>query len=406
MPDNSDEVDVAYRDQLCAEGIRFVGRLAHTTHSLRTYSIDSPAIGFGLEGMAAAGQAMVSLGGTTRVKVVGEQISVGAFRVNPPPGMIEAARRLRTWLRQRGVAAIELTKPPSGEDIKGMLRVLVSLDPAAGEVSEGDAALALQAEKIRGFRFITCDPNASDDELLDEDPAVNALRRYLRSARVLQRFHEQGPEPAVLLELSRAVQGMVDLVFGDPIRALVLTSAHEVLPYDVRHPLNRLILSLACGRRLGMQPKELLELGMCALSADIALYSLPEDLLAQPRALSEAEKARLHHAPLESARTLFGAGDLSPALRRRMLVAFELRLGADRSGYPVPLAWPTLHPFSRLIDICGAYDAMVSERPWRPAMAPDDALSHLRVGRGRRYDALMVDELDEMLNTHLLEGGR
>ncbi|MFT4975876.1 MAG: hypothetical protein ACI8S6_001769 [Myxococcota bacterium] len=394
--------DVAHRDQLCAEGIRFIGRLSHTTHSLRTYSIDSPAIRFGLEGMAAAGQGIVALGGTTRIRVIGEQISIGDFTINPPPGMVDAARRMRTWLRERGVAAIELTGPPSADDVKGMLRALYSLEPSLGELEEGDAATALQANHVQSFRFITCSPSASDDELLDEDAAVVAIRRYLRTARVLQRMHEQGPEPAIVLELMRSVQGMVDLVLSDPIRALVLSIDRDVLPYDIGHPLHRLILALVCGRRLGMQPRELLELGMAALCADLALYNLSEELLAQTRELTPAELGRVHRVPLETVQILLGAGDLSPALRRRLLVAFELRLGADRSGYPVPLTWPELHPFSRLSAVCDAYDAMTSQRPWRAAMPPEEALSRLRTQRGRRYDALMVDELDELLTTHLL----
>jgi len=398
-----DEPDVAHRDLLCAEAIRFIGRLSHTTHSLRTYSINSPAIRFGLEGMATASQSMIALDGTTRIKIVGERISVGEFTINPPPGMVEAARRLRSWLRVRGVAAIEVTAPPSADDVLGMLRALSGLDPAVRTVEEGDAATALQAEGVSSFRFVLCPPSDSDDAMLDEDPAVNTMRRYLRVARGLQRLHEQGPEPAVVLELTRAVQGMVDLVLSDLIRALVLTGDQDVLPYATRHPIHRLILALGCGRRLGMQPRELLEMGLCALIADVPLYNLPPALLEKRGKLSDAERQRVQRVPLDNVQQLLGAGELSPALRRRLLVAFELRLGADRSGYPIPITWPALHPFSRLIAVCGAYDAMISARPWRPAMPPREALSRMRTLRGKRYDALMVDELDEMLNTHLFE---
>jgi HD-GYP domain-containing protein (c-di-GMP phosphodiesterase class II) len=218
---------------------------------------------------------------------------------------------------------------------------------------------------------------------------------------VVQRLHEQGPEPAVLLELNRAAQGLVELVLHDPTRAMVLTTGRGVLPYAVTHPIHRLLLAVVAGRRLGMQQKELLELALCALSADLSLYGLPPEILDKPGPLSPAERARVEQHPLQTVAALLSAGELSPALRRRLLVAFELRLGADRSGYPVPLVWPELHPFSRLIAVGDAYDALLSERPWRPAQTPSEALSWLQQQRGLRYDPLMVDELEDLLRTHL-----
>jgi hypothetical protein len=400
--DGSDTEEFEHRDQLCAEAIRFVGRMAHTCHSLRTYDLNSPAIRFGLRGMSMAGQGMVTLSPMVRLKLLGERVHVGEFTVSPPPGMLEAANRLRIWLRVRGVAAIDIVNPPTVDDIKGMLRALESLTPEDQEIQEGDALAALEKESVSAFQFVACPPDASDDELSDEDPAVGALRCYLRLARVLQRLQEQGPEPAVLLELRRATQRLVELVQKDLIRALVLTQTHGVHPHSVHHPIQRAILALACGQRLGIQAKELEELGMCAFCCDIALYQIPQEQRYETRALTQDQLLQLYRSPLDSARQLLGTGDLNPSLCRRILVAFEFRLNADRSGYPVPLSWPSLHPFSRLLSICDIYTMMVFPPPRRKPLLPAEAVAHLREHRGRQYDALMVDELDDLVNTHLL----
>ena len=387
------------RDQLCDEGIRLVGRLAHTVKSLRTYSINSPAIRFGLEGMASAGAALVAMSeGPVQLRLSGDRVAVGDYPVSPPPGMLEAVRFLRAWLRERGIAGIVLADLPTAEDIKDLLRVLYELDP--DHLEEDEANTALQKLGVQRVRFLACRPGDGDEDG-DEDPAVGALRVYLRAARDVQRLIEQGPEPAVLLELNRAAQGLVDLVLHDPTRAMVLTTGRGVLPYAVTHPIHRLLLAVVAGRRLGMQPRELLELGLCALSADLGLHRLPEGLLSRAAPLTPGERGRMQLHTVQTVAVLLGAGELSPALRRRLLVAFELHLGADRSGYPEPLVWPELHPFSRLIAVVDTYDALVSVRPWRPARTPAEALAILQEQRGKHYDALMVDELEEVLRTHL-----
>lgn len=401
-PDGSTVEGFAHRDQLCAEAIRFVGRMAHTCHSLRTYSLDSPAIRFGLRGMSMAGQALVAFSAPVRIKLLGEHIHVGAFTVSTPPGILEATNRLRLWLRVRGVVAIDIISSPSVDDIRSMLRALERLSPETRAVLEGDALVALEQESVSAVQFVSCPPDASDDELSDEDPSVFALRCYLWLARVVQRLQEQGPEPAIILELRRASQRLVALVQKDLIRALVLLQANNVHPHNIHHPIQRAILALACGQRLGIRTQELEELGLCALCCDLALYTIPEAHRYETRAMTQAQLLQLYHAPLNSTRQLLSTGGLRPSLRRRVLVAFELHLNADRSGYPVPLSWPALHPFSRLLSICEDYTMLVSPPPRRKPLRPAEALPHLRAKRGRQHDALMVDELDDLVNTYLL----
>jgi HD-GYP domain-containing protein (c-di-GMP phosphodiesterase class II) len=48
--------------------------------------------------------------------------------------------------------------------------------------------------------------------------------------------------------------------------------------------------------------------------------------------------------------------------------------------------------------VCDAFDAMLSHRPWRPAMSTEAALAELRRGAGSQFDTAVVDAFDAVID--------
>ena len=398
------EPDLALRDQLCGEGVRMMGRMAHTIRSLRTWPIDSPAIRFGLNGVATAASNICTMAGEVSLVLAGDRVRVGDYPVSPPPGMLSALRELRDWLRERGITGFTLSGQPGPAEVRAALAVLRELEPGTPPDEEA-LNEPLVSAGVSSIRFVASRPTKSGLAGVDpdEDPSVSILRLYLRGLRGVARLNEQGSTPAIQLELTRLVQGIIDLLTDDARKALALLGARGAAPSSETHPLHRTILALVMGRRLGMQEKELLELGLCALTADHGIIHVPRAILDKAGSLTPEERTVMQRHPLETVRNLFGAGPLSPALRRRLLVAFELRQGFDRSGYPQPLLWPELHPFSRIICLVDAYEALRSVRPWRPARSAARTMEILGKGASRRYDPMLLEELSDMLKAYRFE---
>ena len=63
----------------------------------------------------------------------------------------------------------------------------------------------------------------------------------------------------------------------------------------------------------------------------------------------------------------------------------------DGAGYPDNLVGEEIPLGARIISVCDAYDAMVSDRPYRAAMSPADALAELLHCAGRQFDPTVVD---------------
>ena len=62
----------------------------------------------------------------------------------------------------------------------------------------------------------------------------------------------------------------------------------------------------------------------------------------------------------------------------------------DGEGYPDGLAGEGIPLASRVIAVCDAYDAMTSNRPYRPARSPMEALAELQAHSGTQFDPQVV----------------
>src|SRR5687768_16272871 len=63
----------------------------------------------------------------------------------------------------------------------------------------------------------------------------------------------------------------------------------------------------------------------------------------------------------------------------------------DGSGYPDGLAGAEIPIGARILSVVDCYDALTSDRPYRPKLADSEAIKILMQRRGRMYDPLIVD---------------
>lgn len=120
---------------------------------------------------------------------------------------------------------------------------------------------------------------------------------------------------------------------------------------------------------------------------DIGKVGVPDAVLLKPGPLTgvETEVMRRHVIiGVEIALKLKSAKGLVPIIRHH-------HERFDGAGYPDSLAGPAIPPAAMIVSICDAYDAMTSDRPYRPAMRSDQAVAELRNGSGSQWDPRLVD---------------
>ena len=62
----------------------------------------------------------------------------------------------------------------------------------------------------------------------------------------------------------------------------------------------------------------------------------------------------------------------------------------DGKGYPDGLDTDHIPLGARIVAIADAYNALISHRPYRPALSPEKALQTLQAGAGRQWDSYLV----------------
>jgi HD-GYP domain-containing protein (c-di-GMP phosphodiesterase class II) len=166
-----------------------------------------------------------------------------------------------------------------------------------------------------------------------------------------------------------------------------LVSALEVQdPATSRHALAIVELAVGVGRRLGLAPAALRRLEHGAALHDIGKIGVASELLRKPAPLDEQETLAMRCHPE------LGARILEPVARLRD-VAPIVRASHERydgTGYPDGVAGDAIPLEARIVAVCDAFDAMVSDRPYRGAMSREAATAELHAGAGSQFDPRVV----------------
>jgi putative two-component system response regulator len=77
----------------------------------------------------------------------------------------------------------------------------------------------------------------------------------------------------------------------------------------------------------------------------------------------------------------------------------------DGSGYPDGLKGPQIPLAARIVRLADVYNAMISERPYKPAWEPARAAEAIRQGSGTLFDPAVVDAFQRLFEAGRLDPG-
>lgn len=158
-------------------------------------------------------------------------------------------------------------------------------------------------------------------------------------------------------------------------------------PYTRGHSdrVAQFALMIADSVELSFEQKTALE--MAAYLHDIGKIGISEEILLKPGKLSDEEMGQMRHHPL------IGANILKP-------IAFPWPIAPvvrhhhehfDGRGYPAGLKGEEIPLLARVLTVADAYEAMVSDRPYRRGRSDEDAVLELRRCSGTHFDPRIVD---------------
>jgi len=158
--------------------------------------------------------------------------------------------------------------------------------------------------------------------------------------------------------------------------------------YIFSHSLNVTLYALAIGIELKLPPKELEQLGLGAILHDVGKMMVPEEILTKPGRLT-AEEFKIIKAHAEDGFELLRKVPAIPLVVAHCAYQHHERLNG--AGYPRGLKGESIHLFGRILGVADVFDAVTSNRVYRPAMLPHEGLEILFSGSGTLFDPIVVD---------------
>lgn len=140
-------------------------------------------------------------------------------------------------------------------------------------------------------------------------------------------------------------------------------------------------------RELGLEGPDVDLIVTAARVHDIGKIGTPDEVLKKPGALTAEERAIIEQHPVHGVELLARHPDFS----RGVAMVRHHHERWDGQGYPDRLAGHAIPFGARVIAVADSFDAMTSDRPYRPGMAPERAEQILRDGRAMQWDAQIVN---------------
>jgi diguanylate cyclase (GGDEF)-like protein/putative nucleotidyltransferase with HDIG domain len=312
---------------------------------------------------------------------------------------LSSSLRLATgWRRSDagGAAAIPRLGPASWLATRrsGPIATLVGVTTLAAlavlGISQASYLTAMLAPAIGGVAIL----------VLRRETMVRAERDSAAIAR--ERAEELRRGADTLRTLNRSLQRANGLLRDRSAAAMeTLSAAVDARDsHTAGHSRRVQTLAMLLGRELDLSDAELEVLNHAALFHDVGKLAVPEAILLKQEKLGDLDWVVVRRHPEEGARLIEHLGfleDALPAIRHH-------HEHYDGSGYPGKLAGEDIPLGARIIHLADALDAMLTSRPYRPALEPLAALEEIRGGAGAQFCPRCVDALDAVMLAEFAKG--
>jgi diguanylate cyclase (GGDEF)-like protein len=146
-------------------------------------------------------------------------------------------------------------------------------------------------------------------------------------------------------------------------------------------------LACATAKRLGVPQEDMEATRQTALLHDVGKVAIPDEILSKPGPLDESEWAFMKRHTVIGERIISAA----PALAAVASFVRSTHERHDGRGYPDGLAGDEIPLISRIVAVCDAYDAIVTDRAYRDARDSPTAIEELRNCSGTQFDSKVVE---------------
>ena len=151
--------------------------------------------------------------------------------------------------------------------------------------------------------------------------------------------------------------------------------------YTFQHCLNVAMLSISTGISLKLSEQDLLDLGLAGMLHDIGKMLIPIEILNKPSTLTKEEFEIIKTHPVNASKQL---RNMVPHEVLRAVEDHHERL--DGTGYPHEKRDNNISLYARILSISDVYDSLISDRPYRKSIFPNEVVEYLMGCADKQFD--------------------
>jgi putative nucleotidyltransferase with HDIG domain len=232
-------------------------------------------------------------------------------------------------------------------------------------------------------------PEIEDLESFSFKTIYDNPKIYLQSVAVVKAvFNSILERKSINLEaINKVVDKVVEVTVKDNRPLVYLTKIHNYSEYLYHHSVNVSIYAAAVGKLLNMNLRDLRALTFSGIIHDIGKLFIPKEILDKPGKLSPSEYETVKKHPELGVEFLKRLNIDGTELK--MVIEHHER--SDGSGYPKGLKDDEISVFGKIGAVCDVFDAITSDRVYKNAKNPNDAIKEMSPMSGKQLNKTIFE---------------
>jgi len=314
-------------------------------------------------------------------------------------GALDSVNFLTREFERRDIGGFSTTRPVTSQEIRDFLWVFSGEYQVKEDGVDGHELPSLKLARYAQVKELLDKLQAEPDLNEQIDRKKYLMTVYSRSIFFMRMYFQKiakNDYSVPFAKAGRLVQDFVDLCHDQRTHFLGVTTCKSDTDYLPYHSVNTCLLSVVFGQELGLDKRQLHDLGMAALFSQIGLVGMPQNVLARPGGLTPEERREIDLYPLRSAKKILFTRGLDKTAMMRIVAAYESKV-----DYAIPRKLPDgdielvmpkmgLGMYGKIIAICECYDALTSKRPFRDAYGPEIALALMSSQIKYKFDPILL----------------
>lgn len=196
-------------------------------------------------------------------------------------------------------------------------------------------------------------------------------------------------EKETISKLNNAVKGFI---------SAITAILERKVPYTEGHQLKVAKLATFLAKKLNTAPDQCQGIYMASRIHNLGKVYIPATILNRPGQLSDLEFNLIKTHP-QAGYDILRKIDFPWPLAD---IVYQHHEKLDGSGYPQGLTAPDICRGAKILAVADVVEAIISDRPYRPARGLDAAFAVVEAGKGKKFDPEVVDACIELRDLELL----